>query len=65
MKHKILLSRDGPLGNVLKIKPPICITKENAGYVCDVLDKVFAKIEKRLGTDGIIELHKNVEELQD
>lgn len=28
--HKILVSSDGPNGNVIKLKPPMCFSKENA-----------------------------------
>ena len=30
----ILLSTDGPFNNVIKIKPPLVFTKENANWVC-------------------------------
>ncbi|MGJ8529301.1 aminotransferase class III-fold pyridoxal phosphate-dependent enzyme [Maritalea sp.] len=38
----ILLSTDGPLDNVLKFKPPMVFSQENADFLCDTLDKVFA-----------------------
>ena len=38
----ILLSTDGPLENVLKFKPPMVFSRENADFLCDTLDKVFA-----------------------
>ncbi len=40
----ILISRDGPDHNVLKIKPPLCITREDATRVVDVLDGVLRKL---------------------
>ncbi|MCP4415442.1 MAG: aminotransferase class III-fold pyridoxal phosphate-dependent enzyme, partial [Chloroflexi bacterium] len=39
--HGILLSIDGPLHNVLKIKPPIVFTQANTDTLIDVLDKVL------------------------
>ncbi|MFT6659870.1 aminotransferase class III-fold pyridoxal phosphate-dependent enzyme [Maritalea sp.] len=38
----ILLSTDGPLENVLKFKPPMVFSRENADFLCDTLDAVFA-----------------------
>ena len=39
--HAILLSTDGPLHNVIKIKPPMCFDKENADYMLKCLQKVL------------------------
>jgi len=39
--HGILISTDGPLHNVLKFKPPMVITKENADEIISVLDKIL------------------------
>ena len=39
----ILLSIDGPLHNVLKLKPPIVFTKEDADFLVCNLDKVLAE----------------------
>ena len=45
MKHQgILLSTDGPLHNVLKIKPPLVLTLADAERVVETLDGVLAKI---------------------
>lgn len=41
--HGILMSTDGPDHNVLKIKPPIIFTKENAEELIFYLDTVFAE----------------------
>ena len=38
----ILLSTDGPLHNVIKMKPPIVFTKENADFLVKNLDEVLA-----------------------
>ncbi|MGD8947521.1 MAG: aminotransferase class III-fold pyridoxal phosphate-dependent enzyme, partial [Desulfobacterales bacterium] len=39
--YGILISTDGPMENVLKIKPPIVFTEDNADGVVDALDKIF------------------------
>ncbi|MFW9918613.1 MAG: aminotransferase class III-fold pyridoxal phosphate-dependent enzyme [Candidatus Thorarchaeota archaeon] len=39
----VLLSVDGPLHNVLKIKPPLCFTKENVDEVISKLDIVLSE----------------------
>ena len=45
MKERgILISVDGPLYNVLKIKPPIVFTRENADQVVENLDAVFKEM---------------------
>lgn len=43
MKERgILLSTDGPLHNVLKIKPPLVFSEENAHDLARVLSEVLA-----------------------
>jgi 4-aminobutyrate aminotransferase-like enzyme len=37
----ILLSTDGPLHNVLKIKPPLVFTQANADYLVATLDDIL------------------------
>ena len=39
--HGILISTDGPLHNVLKIKPPLVFTEENADRLVNTLDKIL------------------------
>ena len=39
--HGVLISTDGPLHNVLKIKPPLVFNKENADYLLRCLGKVL------------------------
>jgi 4-aminobutyrate aminotransferase-like enzyme/Ser/Thr protein kinase RdoA (MazF antagonist) len=41
--HGILISTDGPLYNVLKMKPPIVFTEQNADEVVQTLDKVLSE----------------------
>jgi 4-aminobutyrate aminotransferase-like enzyme/Ser/Thr protein kinase RdoA (MazF antagonist) len=44
MKERgILLSTDGPLHNVIKIKPPIVFNEANALFMADTLDQVLSK----------------------
>jgi 4-aminobutyrate aminotransferase-like enzyme len=40
----ILISVDGPLYNVLKMKPPLVFTQENADHYVTTLDKVLASM---------------------
>jgi len=40
-ENGILMSTDGPHHNVLKIKPPMCFTKDNADQLIDRLDRIF------------------------
>ena len=40
-EHGILMSTDGPLHNVLKIKPPMCFNQNNADFLLEMLDKVL------------------------
>lgn len=48
MREKgILMSTDGPLHNVLKIKPPMCFSQQNADQFLDYLDKVFQEDRMR------------------
>jgi len=37
----ILISTDGPHNNVLKIKPPMVFSRENAGLVINSLEQLF------------------------
>jgi len=41
--HGVLISTDGPLHNVLKIKPPIIFTRADADRLVSVLDKVLGE----------------------
>ena len=37
----LLIGKGGLDGNVLRIKPPMCITKSDAEFLIDVLDEVL------------------------
>ena len=41
LEKNILLATDGPLKNVIKIKPPLVFTEENADHVVNSLDEVL------------------------
>ncbi|XP_043550871.1 ethanolamine-phosphate phospho-lyase-like isoform X1 [Chiloscyllium plagiosum] len=45
-EEKILLSADGPHRNVLKFKPPMCFTMENAKFLVENIDKILSDLEK-------------------
>ncbi|XP_038300275.1 ethanolamine-phosphate phospho-lyase isoform X3 [Canis lupus familiaris] len=50
MKEKrVLLSADGPHRNVLKIKPPMCFTEEDAKFMVDQLDEILTVLEEAIG----------------
>jgi alanine-glyoxylate transaminase/(R)-3-amino-2-methylpropionate-pyruvate transaminase len=40
----LLLGKGGLDGNVLRIKPPMCITADDADFALDVLDRVLARV---------------------
>ena len=40
----VLLGKGGLAGNVLRIKPPMCITAEDVDFALDVLDRAFRKV---------------------
>ncbi|XP_006881213.1 PREDICTED: ethanolamine-phosphate phospho-lyase-like [Elephantulus edwardii] len=51
MKEKrVLLSADGPHRNVLKIKPPMCFTEENAEFMVEQLDRILTVLEESTGS---------------
>uniref|UniRef100_A0AAQ4PED4 Ethanolamine-phosphate phospho-lyase n=1 Tax=Gasterosteus aculeatus aculeatus TaxID=481459 RepID=A0AAQ4PED4_GASAC len=45
----ILLSADGPHRNVLKFKPPMCFTEEDADLVVGKIDQILTELEEALG----------------
>ena len=40
-ENNILISTDGPFDNVVKSKPPLCFTKQNAKDVVDLLENIL------------------------
>ena len=43
--HGILIGTDGPLHNVVKIRPPMPFSEVDAAFMLEVLDRVFGEIE--------------------
>ena len=44
LKHRILLMNDGLDHNVIKIKPPLCFTKDNADAVLQAIDETLDEL---------------------
>ena len=45
-KHRgLIVGKGGLFGNTLRIKPPMCITKDDADFLVDCLDEVLTEIE--------------------
>ena len=42
----VLIGKGGMTGNVIRIKPPMCITKDDADTIIKVLDKSFEQLKK-------------------
>ena len=42
-EHGVLVGTTGRLGNVLKIRPPLVITREEAEVLVDTLDRVLSE----------------------
>ncbi|XP_046963231.1 alanine--glyoxylate aminotransferase 2-like [Vanessa cardui] len=45
-EEKILISRDGPDCNVLKFKPPMVFTTQDADRLVDILDRVLSELDE-------------------
>jgi alanine-glyoxylate transaminase / (R)-3-amino-2-methylpropionate-pyruvate transaminase len=45
MKERgVLIGKGGLYGNTLRVKPPMCITKDDADYLVAMLDEVMSEI---------------------
>ncbi len=42
----VLVGKGGLAGNVLRIKPPMCITREDCEFLCRVLDVALTEVER-------------------
>ena len=40
----VLMSKIGEHGNILKLRPPLCFSKENADVLIETLDKVMVTV---------------------
>lgn len=45
-EHSLLIGRGGFYGNVLRIKPPMCITEADVRYALAVFDAAFASLKR-------------------
>lgn len=45
----LLIGKGAMAGNVVRIKPPLCITKSDADFIVRTLDAVFGIVEKEAG----------------
>ncbi len=43
----LLIGKGGLLGNTLRIKPPMCITKDDADFLVETLDEVLTLVTRR------------------
>jgi alanine-glyoxylate transaminase/(R)-3-amino-2-methylpropionate-pyruvate transaminase len=46
-ERNVLIGKGGLFGNTLRIKPPMCINKDDADYMVAMLDEVLAEIGSR------------------
>jgi len=42
--HRVLIGRGGVYGNVLRIMPPLCLTRDDADFLVERLDETFASL---------------------
>ena len=45
-EHGVLLGKGGLDGNVLRIKPPMCLTAQDVDFALEVLDVALSRVEK-------------------
>lgn len=43
-ERQLLIGRGGPQGSVLRVKPPMCITRADVDFTVDTLDRVLGEI---------------------
>jgi alanine-glyoxylate transaminase/(R)-3-amino-2-methylpropionate-pyruvate transaminase len=47
MKERgVLIGKGGLFGNTLRVKPPMCITKDDADFLVAMLDEVLGEIAR-------------------
>lgn len=42
----LLLGKGGLFGNTIRLKPPMCLTKDDADFIVDCLDEVLGEVDK-------------------
>jgi len=42
----LLIGKGGLFGNVLRIKPPMCVTKDDADFLVETIDEVLTLVTK-------------------
>jgi alanine-glyoxylate transaminase/(R)-3-amino-2-methylpropionate-pyruvate transaminase len=40
----LIIGKGGLFGNVLRVKPPMCLTKDDADFIVDCLDEVLTQV---------------------
>ncbi len=45
-EHGVLIGKGGLFGNTLRIKPPMCLTKDDANFLIATLDEVLEELKK-------------------
>ena len=46
MEYKIIVMEDGLSHNVIKVKPPLCFTRENADSLLRAFDEILSELGK-------------------
>ncbi|XP_026154483.1 ethanolamine-phosphate phospho-lyase [Mastacembelus armatus] len=60
-EQHILLSADGPYRNVLKFKPPMCFSTEDADLVVEKMDHILTELEEAIGLKMLNAVNKEKE----
>ncbi len=47
-ERQVLVGKGGLFGNVLRIKPPMCLTKDDAAYMAQTIDEALTILEARM-----------------
>lgn len=62
-EEKILVSRDGPDSNVIKFKPPMVFSTQDADRLVDTLDRVLEELSGNRRTVTNLKLEVNCRRL--
>ena len=52
-EHRILMGTEGPADNILKIRPPLTIEKQDIQMILEVMDKVLSEAESLMGLSSV------------